>query len=118
MIRRPPRSTLFPYTTLFRSRLALGQWLAKKRFATSMIDLSDGLSTDLPRLCAASRVGACIDARKIPSVGPAEGSVLNEANRLALALNGGDYYSLLFTLHSSQDRRLPPMLSSKPLHKP
>ena len=25
MIRRPPRSTLFPYTTLFRSRLALGE---------------------------------------------------------------------------------------------
>src|SRR2546430_11313428 len=25
MIRRPPRSTLFPYTTLFRSRLAVGQ---------------------------------------------------------------------------------------------
>src|SRR3712207_7248522 len=24
MIRRPPRSTLFPYTTLFRSRLLLG----------------------------------------------------------------------------------------------
>src|SRR3989475_6693496 len=24
MIRRPPRSTLFPYTTLFRSRLVLG----------------------------------------------------------------------------------------------
>src|SRR5439155_2241645 len=24
MIRRPPRSTLFPYTTLFRSSLALG----------------------------------------------------------------------------------------------
>src|SRR2546425_4056374 len=24
MIRRPPRSTLFPYTTLFRSRRALG----------------------------------------------------------------------------------------------
>src|SRR2546427_5279163 len=26
MIRRPPRSTLFPYTTLFRSRLAGGRW--------------------------------------------------------------------------------------------
>src|SRR2546425_12387453 len=26
MIRRPPRSTLFPYTTLFRSRVALAQW--------------------------------------------------------------------------------------------
>src|SRR3712207_9209816 len=27
MIRRPPRSTLFPYTTLFRSRAILGEWL-------------------------------------------------------------------------------------------
>src|SRR2546430_12412312 len=25
MIRRPPRSTLFPYTTLFRSKLAVGE---------------------------------------------------------------------------------------------
>src|SRR5688572_32265330 len=30
MIRRPPRSTLFPYTTLFRSRLSLDQFLAKR----------------------------------------------------------------------------------------
>src|SRR5688572_31874056 len=28
MIRRPPRSTLFPYTTLFRSRAAATQWHA------------------------------------------------------------------------------------------
>src|SRR2546427_6119734 len=27
MIRRPPRSTLFPYTTLFRSRVQLGHGL-------------------------------------------------------------------------------------------
>src|SRR3712207_7596336 len=27
MIRRPPRSTLFPYTTLFRSRVICGAWL-------------------------------------------------------------------------------------------
>src|SRR5258707_8605739 len=32
MIRRPPRSTLFPYTTLFRSRFSLGAWLPKDRF--------------------------------------------------------------------------------------
>src|SRR2546430_4253038 len=32
MIRRPPRSTLFPYTTLFRSRaVALGEWLPSVR---------------------------------------------------------------------------------------
>src|SRR2546430_12819725 len=29
MIRRPPRSTLFPYTTLFRSLLAVGEGLLK-----------------------------------------------------------------------------------------
>src|SRR5690349_24257224 len=33
MIRRPPRSTLFPYTTLFRSSAAHGQ-LLRKSFAT------------------------------------------------------------------------------------
>ncbi len=96
-------------------RLALGQWLARKRIATSMMDLSDGLSTDLPRLCAACGVGACVDARKIPSVGPAEGSVLNEANRLALALNGGDDYEILFTVHPSQARRIPRVRQEIPL---
>src|SRR3990167_5036129 len=33
MIRRPPRSTLFPYTTLFRARRALGQAHQSKRCA-------------------------------------------------------------------------------------
>src|SRR5476651_366828 len=33
MIRRPPRSTLFPYTTLFRSRLALRQGRAARTLA-------------------------------------------------------------------------------------
>src|SRR3712207_7545817 len=38
MIRRPPRSTLFPYTTLFRS-LIIGPWL---RFRTIRLVLADG----------------------------------------------------------------------------
>src|SRR6266567_6622965 len=38
-------------------RLALGQWVREKRLASSMMDLSDGLSSDLWRLCAASGVG-------------------------------------------------------------
>src|SRR3989442_12655315 len=41
MIRRPPRSTLFPYTTLFRSKSNRGDWLsgprsAVRRYAPSM----------------------------------------------------------------------------------
>src|SRR2546429_3222906 len=31
MIRRPPRSTLFPYTTLFRSQVCIGSSLARSR---------------------------------------------------------------------------------------
>ncbi len=35
---------------LFEPRLAEGEWLARKKFATAMMDLSDGLGADLPRL--------------------------------------------------------------------
>jgi thiamine-monophosphate kinase len=96
-------------------RLALGQWLAKDRIATAMMDLSDGLSSDLPRLCAASGVGALIDAEKIPSVKPAEVPSLSAANRLALALNGGDDYELLFTVRPSNARRVPSRFHGIPL---
>src|SRR3712207_7915492 len=44
MIRRPPRSTLFPYTTLFRSR-PIGGRLIRGRCASPGIDLAAGLST-------------------------------------------------------------------------
>jgi thiamine-monophosphate kinase len=89
-------------------RLALGRWLAQKQMATSMMDLSDGLSSDLPRLCAASGVGALIDAGKIPSVKPAKSRRLTASRRLALALNGGDDYELLFTVRPGKAHRLPP----------
>jgi thiamine-monophosphate kinase len=96
-------------------RLALGPWLAKNRIATAMMDLSDGLSSDLPRLCAASRVGAFIDARKIPAVRPAQSRRLTAANRLALALHGGDDYELLFTVRPSKARRVPAQFLGIPL---
>jgi thiamine-monophosphate kinase len=83
-------------------RLALGQWLAENRLATAMMDLSDGLSTDLPRLCAASRVGARVDANSLPVTGLASGAVARE-----LALHGGDDYELLFTVKAGNEARLP-----------
>jgi thiamine-monophosphate kinase len=59
-----------------------------------MIDLSDGLSTDLEHICQESHVGAEIEAAAIPraQVGPGKKRVA-----LDLALHGGDDYELLFT---------------------
>lgn len=94
-------------------RLLLGQWLARNRIASAMMDLSDGLSTDLPRLCAASDVGARIEATNIPAVKlPASKQALSP---LELALNGGDDYELLFTSHPGKARHVPRRLGRIPL---
>jgi thiamine-monophosphate kinase len=91
-------------------RVRLGEWLAKHRIASSMIDISDGLSTDLGHLCAASRVGARVWAERIPRVAiPAAQS--NFASKLKLdplemALDGGDDYELLFTVPRKLAKRL------------
>ena len=96
-------------------RLAIGRWVAGKRIATSMMDLSDGLSSDLPRLCAASRVGARIVADRLPKAKTPVEKHLKELDLTELALNGGDDYELLFTVRPSQARRLPPAFQGVPL---
>jgi thiamine-monophosphate kinase len=88
-------------------RIALGRWLADHRIATAMMDLSDGISTDLPRLCAASRVGARLNASRIPTVHIRNQSRLSNSAALDLALNGGDDYELLFTVRPGKARRMP-----------
>lgn len=80
-------------------RLALGKWLAEKCIATAMIDISDGLSTDMLRLCEASRLGALLDAADFPCHKGPHGRRRSPASStlLKMALNGGDDYELLFT---------------------
>jgi len=88
-------------------RLKLGEWLAARRFATSMIDTSDGLSTDLAHVCEASGVGAKVWASKIPAVKiPAELERLR-LDPLELALHGGEDYELLFTVPKKLMGRVP-----------
>lgn len=81
----PSRSSPHFYPT---PRIEVGAWLQKHKLATSMIDLSDGLSVDLAHICQESGVFALIHASQIPV---AEGADLN------LALHGGEDYELLFT---------------------
>lgn len=66
---------------------------------TAMIDISDGLSSDLIHICNQSKVGCAIYEDKIPI----DFTVINLANDLNLdstvcALNGGEDYELLFTI--------------------
>lgn len=96
-------------------RLALGQWLAEKRVASAMMDLSDGMSTDLPRLCAASAVGARVEAQKIPVVRSLGKPVLDASTLLNLALNGGDDYELLFAVPRNKIKRVPRSFHGIPL---
>jgi len=88
-------------------RLALGQWLAEKRLVTTMMDLSDGLSSDLSRLCAASAVGAQLESSKIPKVRLLEAALKKRHDPLHLALHGGDDYELLFTVPPRKTELLP-----------
>lgn len=82
---------------LFEPRLAEGQWLAKNKFATAMMDLSDGLGADLPRLAKASAVSFRLEARSIPR--SANGT-------LHAAINDGEDYELLFTVRPASVEKL------------
>src|ERR1700688_2021993 len=96
-------------------RLALGEWLAAHRWATSMIDTSDGLSTDLGHICKASGVGAIVWAPKIPAVRiPAQWQRFG-LDPLNLALHGGEDYELLFTVAKRLSKRLPTELGGVPV---
>lgn len=91
-----------------RIRLELGSWLARHRVASSMMDISDGLSTDLSRLCRSSKVGARIDANRVPCVRIPPFAALARLNLdpLQMALHGGEDYELLFTVSLAKRAQL------------
>lgn len=75
-------------------RLSAG--LALRGIATACIDVSDGLIADLGHLCAASGVGAVLDASSMP-VSDMLTAAFDRAACIELALSGGDAYELCFT---------------------
>jgi thiamine-monophosphate kinase len=81
----------------FEPRLAEGEWLARNGLASAMMDLSDGLGADLPRLTAASGVEAQLDHAAIPR---ARGATLKAA------FDDGEDYELLFTSRPSHVKTL------------
>lgn len=96
-------------------QLRLGQWLARQKLASALIDLSDGLSTDLGRLCRASGVGARIWAERIPCPSLGHSAQARPPDPLQLALDGGEDYQLLFTVPAALASRIPSRFGGTPL---
>jgi thiamine-monophosphate kinase len=89
-------------------RAGWGIVLGEERLATSLIDISDGLSSDLNHLCTESDVGALIES----SLLPIDHQVVELCGRraldpLQLALHGGEDFELLFTVKPGDVGRLP-----------
>ena len=86
----------------FEPRVREALKLAQTVTLNAMMDISDGLSTDLNRICEQSGVGAILDAASVPTSDDAR----TLADPLAAALHDGEDFELLFTLAAEQCARL------------
>ena len=111
---RPPKFSALSKTIKYlvqrhlhpTARIALGQLLASRLYASAAMDLSDGLSGDLNHLCRQSQVGALIFSADIPMSRPIQDYARRiRTNPLEWSLHGGEDYELLFTI--------PPQLQHK-----
>ena len=81
----------------FVPRIAESRWLTENFSIHAMMDLSDGLGADLPRLARASKVGFKIDMEKLP---------LNRGVKIDNAISDGEDYELLFAISPRERKRL------------
>jgi len=100
--RRKLKPRNFPQHFFPEPRLELGRILREKKLVSAMIDVSDGLSTDLTHICEESGVGAELQAHLIP----------REVD-LKFALHGGEDYELLFTTPSG--KKIPSRVAGIPI---
>jgi thiamine-monophosphate kinase len=81
----------------FQPRIDQASWLVKNFKPNAMMDLSDGLAKDLPRLAKASSCGLILEKNNIP------GSLNCNLDQ---ALNNGEDYELLFTVDVNRSEKL------------
>jgi thiamine-monophosphate kinase len=87
------------------ARLDEGRWLAASTYVHAMMDLSDGLGTDLGRMCARSGVGAVLDDLPICHAAIDAAGALGQTPE-AFALAGGEEYELLAAVDGRAYRHL------------
>ncbi|HEX7369146.1 MAG TPA: thiamine-phosphate kinase [Rhodanobacteraceae bacterium] len=84
--------------------------IALRGVANACIDVSDGLLADLGHVCAASRVGAELEADALP-LSPGLLAAFDGAICRQLALSGGDDYELCFTVPVADESRIARLLA-------
>lgn len=95
-----------------QARLAEGALIARSGAATAMLDLSDGLSSDIGHICSSSAVGVRLWAARLP-ISAATRAVAGAAGLPAweLALSGGEDYELCCTLKPERAAELTAQLA-------
>lgn len=83
-----------------RARVREGRWLAASANVHAMMDCSDGLSTDLARLCDVSGVRGIVESVPVAAAARAVAEALGQ-DAIAYALSGGEEYELIVAV----DRR-------------
>ena len=81
----------------FRPRLEEARWLVERFRIRAMMDLSDGLAADLPRMARAGGTGFVVDPARLP---------LSPGGTIRNALSDGEDYELLFAISPSKAERL------------
>lgn len=93
----------------FVPRIRESRWLTKNLTVHAMIDLSDGLGADLPRLARASKVGFHLDVEQLP---------LTRGCKIDNAISDGEDYELLFAISPRDRQRLATSWQKKFCHVP
>lgn len=88
-----------------QARVAQGRWLAASAHIRAMMDISDGLSTDLARMCARSSCGALLEDVPVAASATAAARVLG-IDPTAFALAGGEDFELLVAVAPRAFRHL------------
>ncbi|OGR04292.1 MAG: thiamine-phosphate kinase [Deltaproteobacteria bacterium RIFOXYD12_FULL_50_9] len=118
IVRRPSALTEWPELCKAHldptAEVELGLLLAVSGLVHAMMDISDGLATDLAHICEESRVGAQVFAEQIPI----SDQLVAASRELAVlpldwALRGGEDYHLLFTASSTVGERLEKLVYEK-----
>lgn len=113
--RRAERGLLLLRQRRPEPRVEWGARLSEKGLATSLIDLSDGLSSDLAHVCRESGVGARVEAASLPVDSLLVQAGVDADEALRLALDGGEDFELLFTADPRQVSRLPREVGGVPV---